>query len=117
MFRHHVWPGVGLTAGLRAPTCSKTKTNLSALYLFLACTIPRERFVLSNLVIMLLFVFLLNVQRKLNKLVVAWLFIGTQKKVSGPPLCPRWLTKRRTYRPRSVIYGPVSRQSSEIIQA
>ncbi len=45
--------------------------------------------------------------------VVVWLFIGTQKKVSGPPLCPSRLTKRRTYRLRSVIYRYVSRQSSE----
>jgi hypothetical protein len=46
-------------------------------------------------------------------IVVVWLFIGTQKKVSDPPPCPRWLTKRRTYRPRSVIYRHVGRQSSE----
>ncbi len=45
--------------------------------------------------------------------VVVWLFIGTQKKVSVPPLCPSRLTKRRTYRPSSVIYRYVSRQSSE----
>ncbi len=44
---------------------------------------------------------------------VVWLFIGTQKKVSGPPLCPSRLTKRWTYRPCSVIYRYVSRQSSE----
>ncbi len=31
-------------------------------------------------------------------------FYWHSKKVIGPPLCPRWLTKRRTYRPRSVIY-------------
>ena len=35
------------------------------------------------------------------------------KKVSDPPLCSRWLTKRRTYRPCSVIYRHVGRQSSE----
>ncbi len=31
----------------------------------------------------------------------------------GGPLCPSRLTKRRTYRPRSVIYRYVSRQGSE----
>jgi hypothetical protein len=42
-------------------------------------------------------------------------FYWHSKKVSGPPLCPSRLTKRRTYRPRSVIYRYVSRQSSEKI--
>ena len=36
--------------------------------------------------------------------VVVWLVMGTKKKVSGPPLCPIWLTKGRTDCPRSVIY-------------
>jgi hypothetical protein len=40
-------------------------------------------------------------------------FYWHSKKVSGPPLCPSRLTKKRTYRPRSVIYRYVSRQSSE----
>ncbi len=40
-------------------------------------------------------------------------FYWHSKKVSGPPLCPSRLTKRRTYRPRSVIYRYVSRQNSE----
>ena len=40
-------------------------------------------------------------------------FYWHSKKVSDPPLCPNRLTKRRTYRPRSVIYRYVSRQSSE----
>ena len=31
-----------------------------------------------------------------NTKVVVRLFIGTQKQVSGPPLCPLRLTKRRT---------------------
>ena len=31
-------------------------------------------------------------------------FYWHSKKVSGPPLCPIRLTKRRKYRPRSVIY-------------
>ncbi len=46
--------------------------------------------------------------------VVVWLFIGTLKRLlSGPPLCLRCLTKRRTYRPHCVFYRHVSRQSSE----
>ncbi len=45
--------------------------------------------------------------------VVVWGFYWHSKKVSGPPLCPSRLTKRRTYRPHSVIYRYVSRQSSE----
>ena len=36
--------------------------------------------------------------------VVVWLFIGTQKKGSGPPLCPICLTTRRTDCPRILIY-------------
>jgi hypothetical protein len=40
-------------------------------------------------------------------------FYWHSKKISDPPLCPNRLTKRRTYRPRSVIYRYVSRQSSE----
>ena len=40
-------------------------------------------------------------------------FYWHSKKVSGPPLCPERLTKRRTYRPRTVIYRHVRRQSSE----
>jgi hypothetical protein len=40
-------------------------------------------------------------------------FYWHSKKVGAPPLCPSRLTKRRTYRPRSVIYRYVSRQSSE----
>ncbi len=38
------------------------------------------------------------------------------QKVSVPPLCPNWFTKRRTYSPRSVFYRPLSRQSSNIYQ-
>jgi len=41
--------------------------------------------------------------------VVVWLFIGTKKKVSSA-------TKRRTNSPRSVIYRPLSRQSSNMYQ-
>jgi hypothetical protein len=56
MFSPHVLPGVGLvvcdyswyatawqaalTAGFRVPSCSRTNTELSELYLFLACTTP-----------------------------------------------------------------------------
>ena len=43
-------------------------------------------------------------------------FYWHSKNVSGPPLCPRWLTKRRTYHPSSVIYQLVGRQTSEMIQ-
>ena len=33
------------------------------------------------------------------------------------PRCPRWLTKRRTYRQHSVLYRPSGRQSSDMCQA
>ena len=56
--------------------------------------------------------------RRGDEHVIYWLlssltFYWHSKKVSDPPLCSKSLTKRRTYRPSSVVYRYVRRQNSE----